>query len=55
MDALQAQVERLVADRPDWSGERLFRQVRALAEGTGERSLGPQLPPPPRLTEDWFC
>ena len=55
MDTLQAQVERLVADRPDWSGERLFRQVRALAEDTDERPLGPQLPPPPRLTEDWFC
>ena len=55
MDALQAQVERWVADRPDWSGERLFRHVRALAENTDERPLGPQLPPPPRLTEDWFC
>ena len=55
MDALQTQVERLVADRPDWSGERLFRQIRALAEDMNERPLGPQLPPPPRLTEDWFC
>ena len=55
MDALQAQVERWVADRPDWSGERLFRHVRALAEDTDMRPLGPQLPPPPRLTEDWFC
>ena len=55
MDALQAQVERWVADRPDWSGERLFQHVRALAEDTDERPLGPQLPPPPRLTEDWFC
>ncbi|MXZ25352.1 MAG: radical SAM protein [Caldilineaceae bacterium SB0665_bin_21] len=55
MDALQVQVERLVADRSDWSGERLFRQVRTLAEDTDERPLGPQLPPPPRLTEDWFC
>ena len=55
MDALQARVERLVADRPDWSAERLFRQIRALAEDMNERPLGPQLPPPPRLTEDWFC
>ncbi len=55
MDVLQTQVERLVADKPDWSGERLFRQVRALAEDMSERPLGPQLPPPPRLTEDWFC
>ena len=55
MDALQVRVERLVADRPDWSAERTFRRVRALAEDTEERPLGPQLPPPPRLTEDWFC
>ena len=55
MDALQVRVERLVADRADWSAERTFRRVRTLAEGTEERPLGPQMPPPPRLTEDWFC
>lgn len=55
MDALQVRMEQLVADRPDWSAERTFRRVRALAEDTEERPLGPQMPPPPRLTEDWFC
>ncbi len=61
MDELQPELEALVAQLgDDWSHAAIFRQVRAVAYRKAgcpvpEADLGPQLPPPPRLTEDWFC
>ena len=61
MDELQQELEALVAQLgDDWSHIEVFRRVRAIVcqkvgNPVPEEELGPQLPPPPRLTEDWFC
>ncbi len=61
MDELQQKLETLVAQSDaDRDHGTLFRQVQAIAcqqagQPMPEVDLGPQLPPPPRLTEDWFC
>ncbi len=61
MDELQQELEALVAQLgDDWSHIEIFRRVRAIVyqkvgNPVPEEELGPQLPPPPRLTEDWFC
>ena len=61
VDALQRRLEALTnASGTGWNHASVFRQARALAyEAAGRTdvpdSLLPQRPPPPRLTEDWFC
>lgn len=61
VDALQQRLEALTnALGEDWKHASVFRQARALAyEAAGRtdvpEALLPQRPPPPRLTEDWFC
>lgn len=61
VDPLQRAVSELTGNPPKEGGiQRAFQEVRALAyEAIGRFDvldrLRPQLPPPPRLTEDWFC
>ncbi len=61
VDPLQQELAELTGNPPgDWGPMELFREVRARAcaaagRGHGPDRLQPQLPAPPRLTEDWFC
>ena len=61
VDALQQRLEALTNRLgKDWKHASVFQRTRALAyEAAGRTdvpaSLLPQKPPPPRLTEDWFC
>ncbi len=58
---LQQELAELTGDLPaDWDPLELFQQVRARAYAAAgqvlkRHKLQPQLPAPPRLTEDWFC
>ncbi len=58
---LQQELAILTGSLPaDWDPVALFREVRARAYAAAGRApvsdaLHPQLPAPPRLTEDWFC
>lgn len=61
VDRLHADVASLMEGLGDaWDHGAVFQEVRALAHRAAhlpvpDRPLGPQMPPPPRLTEDWFC
>lgn len=61
MDRLHAQVAERVAAAGDEAPEATFAAIRALAYAAAERPLPPapiparRRPPPPRLTENWFC
>ena len=58
---LQQELAELTGDLPaDWDAIELFQEVRARAYSAAGQvvkrdRLQPQLPAPPRLTEDWFC
>lgn len=61
MDALQKDVENLVARLPqDRNHVQVFQHIRTLARQAAclparDGLRHEQMPPPPRLTEDWFC
>ena len=61
VDPLQREVAKLTGSPQAKEGNlEVFRKIRSLAYEAAGRldvpdSLQPQLPAPPRLTEDWFC
>lgn len=61
VDSLQQELAELTGNPSgDWNPLELFQEVRAQAYAVAGRGhvpdrLQPQLPAPPRLTEDWFC
>ncbi len=60
VDVLQKTLAELTGNLPvNWDPMELFLEVRAQAYETARAHvpdrLQPQLPAPPRLTEDWFC